>query len=428
MTETTTTVPSTTGAITDPALPAAAVLLGDGATALVRAAVEASGGRLLGLRNEQVLYRPGVELKIRYSVEVAWAGAPPVKETFVAATHVDGPPDGTLHLEADGMTVGLWRHPHDPGLPGLTTAAVPGAVEELLADLLPGPVALDVRVYRPGRRAVVEATTPAGRVFLKVVRPKRARELVARHEALARTLPVPEVLLADLERGIVVLRAIEGASLRERLAAGRGRLPDAEVFGALLDRLAVADLGDLSTRAARRSSLAAADDHVAFLSTVLPTESERLARLREQLGEATTEPVEIVHGDLHEAQIIVGDDGSPVGLLDIDGVGVGARVDDLANLLGHLATYARTQADQAPRIRAYATSLERRFAARVDADELHRRTAASVLGLATGPFRVQTDDWQRETRQRITLAQHHLDRSVLHRRRSGGRARRRVAA
>jgi hypothetical protein len=40
----------------------------------------------------------------------------------------------------------------------------------------------------------------------------------------------------------------------------------------------------------------------------------------------------------------------------------------------------------------------------VDPADLRRRTAAVVLSLATGPFRVQSADWPEATAQRVSLA------------------------
>ncbi|MFN7151424.1 MAG: hypothetical protein ACK4V6_18345, partial [Microthrixaceae bacterium] len=45
----------------------------------------------------------------------------------------------------------------------------------------------------------------------------------------------------------------------------------------------------------------------------------------------------------------------------------------------------------------------------VERDEVARRGAAAVLSLATGPFRVREDGWQRATVERIALAESVLD-------------------
>ncbi len=100
-----------------------------------------------------------------------------------------------------------------------------------------------------------------------------------------------------------------------------------------------------------------------------------------------------MHGDLYEAQLLLAG-GDVVGVLDVDGAGAGQRIDDLANLLGHLAVlghhgYRRELAAGLP----------------VAPADLATRVAAVVLGLATGPFRVQSRGWPQATEARLALAE-----------------------
>ena len=115
-------------------------------------------------------------------------------------------------------------------------------------------------------------------------------------------------------------------------------------------------------------------------------------------------PVVTTHGDLHEAQLLV--EGSRVvGVLDVDGAGPGRRVDDLATLLGHLVALG----DAVPRRRAaidrWRGRLQPAFECAVDPVDLRRTTAAALVGLATGPFRVQAPAWRQQVRRRIALAE-----------------------
>jgi hypothetical protein len=55
----------------------------------------------------------------------------------------------------------------------------------------------------------------------------------------------------------------------------------------------------------------------------------------------------------------------------------------------------------------------------VDPIDLRRRVAAVVLGLATGPFRVQRDNWPSATLQRIEMAERWLTSARLVSRRRG---------
>ena len=109
-----------------------------------------------------------------------------------------------------------------------------------------------------------------------------------------------------------------------------------------------------------------------------------------------------MHGDLYEAQLLT-QGGRVSGVLDIDTVGLGRRLDDLCNLLGHLVVWERLSPDP-QRVRAYARDVLALADRRAAPSQVRLRVAAVVLALATGPFRVQSPAWPAETVQRIALA------------------------
>lgn len=399
------------GVIEDPDLPAAAHLLGPGAEHLVAAGLAALGGELRRLRSTQVVYRPGSELTVRYDATVSWADGRTTDEVLCTGTTRSGAPPGTVPLAADGMEAGLWRYPFDPALPGLEPAVTPSGAAAVAGAHVGARPHLTVRAYRPGRRAVVHAAGDIGEAYLKVVRPAAFDTLVAVHRALhAAGLPVPEVIAGDPPRGILVLRALTGTVLRDRIRAGATPWPDAGAVLDLLDRLGSAEpppgLG-----AAGHSDRATAA-HLTMVERALPGESARIADLRDELtGLAPPDgPATLIHGDLHEAQLMV--EGPRItGLLDIDGVGTGHRVDDLGRLLGHLSTLALGAGPGRPAIEAYVEALRRGFGETVDPAALDRRAAAVAVGLATGPFRVQMEGWEAETRRRLDLARAWITRA-----------------
>lgn len=415
-------------AVRDALLPAAPFLTGALARDPLTVAVAASGGELRTLRARQVLYRPGRDLVVRYAATVSWHGREPVAETLLAGTTVDGAPEGTLPLDAaelDGTEIGVWRYPFDPALPGLATAVTTERVRPLLAGLLDGTPELRVATYRPTRRAVVRASVGDDDVYVKVVRPRDCAALVARHQALtAAGVPVPAVLAHDEPAGLVVLRALPGDDLRDRLR-GAGPLPDAAALLAALDGLQAADLG---VRARRRpDTIADARGHAALLATVVPAEAHRLGAILDRIdalegAEVEAPPPVTVHGDFHEAQLRVDDRGRITGVLDVDGATTGDRVEDLATMLGHLATLALGAGDARRRIDAYARGLHEELARVVDPVALERRVAAAIVGLATGPFRVQQKSWRKETSRRIALAQQWVTRAERTRESRGERS------
>ena len=400
-------------AIHDELLPALTVLLGAGAREVVGAAVHAAGGELATLRRREVLYRPGRRASVRYDATVRWAGGPAVPETLVAIADVDGPPAGTLVVSAGDLAVGLLRYPEDPVLPGLRSAVSAAAVAARLGVPEEG-VTLDVRTYRPGRRAVVRVRVgERGRGgagferYLKVVPLDELASLTGRLAALDGHVPVPRVVATWPEAGTIVLAALAGRTIREVLLAGDraavDALPDGGAIVDLLDRLPAPPTGP--TVSVSSGPLGRAAGHAGLLAAVMPDERERLETLVGRIGgPPSAGPVVAIHGDLHEAQLLV--DGSRVvGILDVDGAGPGRRVHDLATLLGHLVALGDAVPRRRVAIDRWRGRLEPAFERTVDPVELRRTTAAALVGLSTGPFRVQAPAWRRQVRRRIASAE-----------------------
>jgi aminoglycoside phosphotransferase len=385
------------------------LLLGPDAAGIVTAAAAGAGAELGRWSPRTVSHQPGSSTVVQYDAELRWPDREPTGETIVAATGARIP-DGADVLDDGTTQVGVWRWPIDPGLPGLTTAMDPVAVAALLDDLGidGGAVRLQVRAYRPGRRAVIEATGRRGRLFLKVVRPKVVEALHATHRSLAAALPVPESVgwTAD---GVVVLTAMPGRTLRELLRSSRSDVPHPSQIGALLDRLPVA----LTDGTPRADHFANVDRHARAITSVLPDAAMRLDDLRARLAEAATSdavaahPVVAVHGDLYEAQLLVVG-GRFSGLLDVDTAGAGLRADDWANLCAHLSVLTHVT-EHTKAIRRYGAEVLAHAEAHTDRDDLRARIAAAIVGLATGPFRVLERNWPASTVRRLDLAAEWLD-------------------
>ena len=368
------------------------LLLGEAAVDLWTAAVAPTGATLRGLRATSVSLRTDGSATVQYAAALEVAGRP-ARDTLAATTGSRIPPGAAvLAGDVDGAEtrVGLWRWPHDPALPALARATSTAAVGRWLgaADAV-----LRVRAYRPGRRAVVEVTAQDRRWFLKVVRPAEVAGLLARHRVLAGAVPAPPVLTAT-DDGVLVLPALPGTPARALLADPTAR-PSAATLTALLDRLP----GELLALPRVRGPLERAGGHAAVLALVLPHLRHRWDRVAGRLADADpgTHPLVPVHGDLYEAQLLV-DRGEVTGLLDVDGAGAGHRIDDWATLLGHLAVAG-----------AHGYRAELAAALPWGPAELAPRVAAVVLGLATGPFRVQQRGWPRATEARLALVEQLLD-------------------
>jgi aminoglycoside phosphotransferase (APT) family kinase protein len=407
--------------VDDPVLPAAAHLTGPAALALLRRTVETFGGTLLSARPCQVHYRPGTELVVRSAAIVRWGDGRSVDETILASTATRGPLPGTVPVTAehdgDVLEVSVWRWPYDPEVTGLTDAVTPSSVASMCAGILAAPVTLEVRAYRPTERAVVRAIGIDGReAYLKAVRPRAASALRRRHDALRDAgARVPRVLDAGTE-SVVVMESLTGPTSRDLIRAGIGRWPSADELRRVCAAVGRTDPGALGPRAGRADGRAAhAIRHASMLARVLPDERARLDDLTGPFDDLASRAHErattVVHGDLHDAQLVVDGSGRITGLLDVDDARVGDPLDDPATVLAHLMVRALGAGAQRTRIDAYAASLRRDFGRDVDRRELDLTTAAVVVGLATGPFRAQQQHWRRSTRRQLDLAQRIIRRA-----------------
>ncbi|RZU60903.1 aminoglycoside phosphotransferase family protein [Zhihengliuella halotolerans] len=300
----------------------------------------------------QLQHRPGAGISALYALRDGSGHIGLTTEELPApAPDSDGTlPYTQLHVPGyevapqgfDELVVSVWRHPRDPKLPGLAAAAVPERAEVAFGagDRL---THLETVAYRPLRRAVLRATFAQTEpelteraIYLKVMRPDLADELVERSRLLAGAgLPVPDVL-AHQEDGVAAFRELSGASLSRLIMHDGGTSLDPAELVALLDKMPAAVL-DLPHRPAWADRV---DRYASAARTALPEAAYRIDELergvRDALDAADRGPLVPTHGDFYEANLLM-DENRLVGLLDVDNVGPGRRADDLACLLGHVA-------------------------------------------------------------------------------------------
>ena len=151
----------------------------------------------------------------------------------------------------------------------------------------------------------------------------------------------------------------------------------------------------------------AVDHYARMVAQAMPSLEGKLGWLVDTISQGLA-PIppgnEPTHGDFHEGQLHVAD-GRICGLLDVDTVGPGRRADDLACLVAHLSTIQRMNAAQEARVHHLIRRWVPVFDTRVDATELRLRAAAVIVSLATGPFRGQEPDWERDTTLMIGSAE-----------------------
>ncbi len=378
------------------------LLTGRDVDPLLRAAVAHQGGELLSWALEHVDSAPSASTTATYLATVRWPHGERTELLGVSARMGElSPSDERAHVFEDGTRrVAVWLYPDDPDLPGLPRAAYPDRMAEALAPALgplaPEQVGLTMIGYRPRRRAVVrvDVADPRATLYVKVLRPRVFADVLRRHTLLREGgIPAPEVLLATDDQ-LLVTRELPGVPLAHALFEEDEPCRPEEIVE-LLDAMpsAVALLE-------RRPPWADAVGHYArMVSATLPELEGELSGLTEKIVTglvAYPEGDEPTHGDLHEGQLSVAG-GRIVGMLDVDTIGPGRRADDLACLIGHLATIQRMNPRQEARVRELLARWVPVFDKRVDPVELRLRAAAVVISLATGPYRGQEADWRQQT-------------------------------
>lgn len=418
---------------------AAQLLTGPRAGDLLEAALAVDHVALGSWRVHQVHARPGAEVCVGYEVTVrggvSGSRTPGGRDEYLVATTADLPADvverhGILRMVDGGQTVHVWRHPIDPLLPGLATACDAATLTDRWRSFDPHAplvLGLDLVTYRPLRRAVLRARTTDGDVYLKVVRPDRVTDLRIRHDlflvaeaapqgyALTAPLAAPRVL-ASLGEGILVLAARPEETLASAIASTpRHDQPTSvdphELLRALdaLPRDAV--LLDQRVAWAERS-----EHYARAAAGRLPALARRIETLdhgiRSILADRDPGPVVATHGDFYEANVLlVGGAGCRrvAAVLDVDTLGPGHRVDDLACMTGHLAVLASLAPTIYPSVQGLVDRCLAVFGEATDPIGLRARSAGVVLSLLPGaPRDALAESWLAVAEELLAGAQTRL--------------------
>lgn len=328
-----------------------------------------------------------------------------VDELYVGMTTESVPQDsdGVVQSHSPYGRLSIWQHPLDPSLPGLRIATDPDSVRKVWGagrHL----VSLETISYRPLRRAVIAAEFDDGtRLFLKVLRERRADHLYTRHQLLLdagvpAAVPVREPVL-----DVVALQEGPGESLAEYFLADGAASCSPEQFIELLEKLP-AEVMTLPAREAWTDRISA---YASAATSALPDSAGRIRALVEHIGAALPltdrGPVVPTHGDFYEANLLMRG-GAVSALLDVDSLGPGHRVDDLACFLGHLAVLPAVD----PRYVHVPAAFQRfaaGFAATVDAQSLRVRTASVALSLVAGARDTRRQGWQAQAEHRLSCAE-----------------------
>ncbi|HJV04996.1 MAG TPA: phosphotransferase, partial [Actinomycetota bacterium] len=376
------------------------------------------------VRPVQVLYRPGRSCLVRFRSRAEHRDGRRRVFTLCAESRARDralpPPSATASERADlaepvGSRDGyrIWAFPYDPGLAGLAEAASGERVRRSLADLGRHHSAVHAEAvrYRPRRRAVFRYRALSrdrgrrwDRAYGKVISPADVRRGLGIAASVHGSRRIRLVLPAGrLGEDVLLFDEAPGTSLRDLLVRG-GSLPRPERIAALLDELPAAvgsaelptapDPGDRARSAA------------SLVERLVPAAGPGARRVADHVAAAARRfSPRVVHGDLYEAQILVGEDFS-LSLVDLDDLAIGDPAVDAGSFCAHLVALALSAPSARGRLVAYRSLARAAFLVRLglSSPELAWREALRMLLLAPGPFRTLHPQWPREVRHRVDLA------------------------
>lgn len=357
----------------------------------------------------RVHHRPGAGVTGIYAVRYVHGGGRLDAFLCVTTGQVPGHPHRSVRLRGPKDEALLaWSHPHDPMLPGMSWAC---SAESVGAALFEGRTPnIEAVSYRPLRRAVLHAEGGGTSRFLKVLRRGHAGPLGRRHELLLGSgVPAPQPVESPGE-DVLVTEAAEGTPLAAQLMADGARELEPLALVDLLGRFPRAAM-DLPARQPWASRVA---DYARGAEAVLPEEAGRIAdlavRVHRLVAAAPAGPTVPTHGDFYEGNLLV-TDGEVTGLLDVDALGPGHLVDDLACFLAHLAVLPSLD-ERYVHVPLTLERFQEAYENVVDGAALYARAAGVALTLVAGaklsaPVRAGWS-WQEDAYRRLAVAENFL--------------------
>jgi Ser/Thr protein kinase RdoA (MazF antagonist) len=202
-----------------------------------------------------------------------------------------------------------------------------------LEGILGRPVSFEGLKHKPGKRRTLRAVGPNGSAIVKLYASERAATVAGRVAALSvgpAEPIVPRVLLCDPVRRLVALSYVPGTPLSEPVLAkdGEACARAGLALGAWHGFWRGKGPGSLKRHTSDRE-LEIIDARADALPTGTANSVRRLARRLRASWACST----VVHRDLYEDQILVGE---RIGLIDLDDAATGPPELDIGNLLAHL--------------------------------------------------------------------------------------------
>ncbi len=305
------------------------------------------GAAVVSARTDIVESRPGTGTCVGWDVTIDNGGQRAQVYLVVSDANLAERSGSLAQVSSDTGTFYVWRFPSDPLLPALAPIAELATAPAITAAWTGPVMRIDVVAYRPLRRAVLRITGDEGSVFAKVLLPRKVADTVNRHTMMVGSgIPAPS-LLRWQEDGLVLLSTLRNAALAELLHGNAASHPDIANLDprgviALLDALPAAALQlRPQTPWADRMSEFGAEHAAAADANESPLDAywrDLAAEVRHRNQGVDLGPLLPTHGDLNAANLRVPLAGQDRwGVIDLDTIGPGHRVDDLACLIAHLA-------------------------------------------------------------------------------------------
>ncbi|MHA7153789.1 phosphotransferase [Arthrobacter sp. TMN-50] len=400
------------------------LLEGDGAAEPLRLALATLGKQPISWSLVQVHHRPGAGATGIYQVQTdAENGLATTEFLCISTALVPANTPATVQLSSPdgGTTLTVWRHPNDPLLPGLSWACDAASVGSALFAGVQIAEPSDATLpdlatvsYRPLRRAVLTADFGVERRYLKVLRSGQGAQLAGRHRLLIGAgIPAP-ALIGVPARDVLAMHPAAGTPLAELLMSDGARSLQPRTLVDLLRKIPVGAM-QLPERPAWAARV---KDYARAAAAVLPSEESRISALAAKVHRLVTEvdagPRVPSHGDFYEANLLV-TSGRVSGLLDVDALGPGLLVDDLACFIGHLAVLPAVDSRY-----VHIPHALQRFLAAFDREvppvALRGRAAGVALTLVAGAKHRATErdptSWRADALQRLAVAESLADQAL----------------
>ncbi|XCB30629.1 phosphotransferase [Arcanobacterium hippocoleae] len=371
----------------------------------------------------QIHHRPGAGISVGYSVIIDVRNPFERRDLYAVASTAQIQEEKVLEvggkrLRLGSTAVNIWEFPYDPELPALDLACDVEKMSQYLGES----VELELIGYRPTRRAVVrvirENKPP---IFAKTIRPQVQADFEYRLKIVKGAgINCPQIYAREV--GIVMMTALEGVPLSRVLAASSKHIQSEKRLEKSGARAVLRDLEGIIEALPptaiglkqRPAWVDRCEHYAAAAALTLPEHAQQCAKIardiRQLLSSADLGPKVATHGDFYEANIYVNSVTRRVsGLLDLDSLGPGYRVNDWGCLLGHMSVLPTLAPKIYDGVQSITDDWYQILGSSVDEAALAASAAGTALSLVAGARKSRVK-WKVEALNRLTAAQAWVDR------------------